>query len=183
MEHGAPASRKLNLSTHEVNASPRGAGTPRAWTWAALMRRVFDLDVLASPHCGGRLRVIAIVQDPLAVHAILAHRGSSLCSEAPGPALPVPAASSSTCRAASPQSLSPGPIGPQSHRSACSLITRMQQCSGATCPGVSGRLRCPRCSPSPPRAAPSPEPERRGSRSRSRLAERLPPQSRCEAGV
>jgi uncharacterized protein YbaR (Trm112 family) len=36
------------------------------------MHRVFALDVLACPHCGGRLRVIATVQDPLAVQAILA---------------------------------------------------------------------------------------------------------------
>jgi uncharacterized protein YbaR (Trm112 family) len=41
------------------------------------MRRVFDLDVLACPRCGGRLRVIAAVQDPLAVQAILAHRARS----------------------------------------------------------------------------------------------------------
>ena len=85
---------ELNLNAHEINASPRGAGTPGAWAWAALMRRVFDLDVLACPRCGGRLRVIAIVQDPLAVQAILAHLGRSLSTEAPGPAPPVPAASS-----------------------------------------------------------------------------------------
>jgi len=85
----------LNLTAHAVDASPRGAGTPGAWTWAALMRRVFDLDVLACPRGGGRLRVIATVQDPLAVQAILAHLGRSLSTtEAPGPAPPVPAASS-----------------------------------------------------------------------------------------
>jgi hypothetical protein len=32
--------------------------TPRAWTWAALMHRAFAIDVLACPHCGGRLRLI-----------------------------------------------------------------------------------------------------------------------------
>jgi hypothetical protein len=41
------------------------------------MRRVSDLDVLACPRCGGRLRVIAAVQDPLAVQAILAYRARS----------------------------------------------------------------------------------------------------------
>jgi hypothetical protein len=85
----------LNLTAHAVDASPRGASIPGAWTWAALMRRVFDLDVLACPRCGGRLRVIATVQDPLAVQAILAHLARSLSTtEAPGPAPPVPAASS-----------------------------------------------------------------------------------------
>lgn len=37
------------------------------------MHRVFALDVHACPRCGGRLRVIATVQDPLLVQAILAH--------------------------------------------------------------------------------------------------------------
>jgi hypothetical protein len=41
------------------------------WTWATLMRRAFAIDVLACPRCGGRLRVIATVEDPLVV------RGSS----------------------------------------------------------------------------------------------------------
>jgi uncharacterized protein YbaR (Trm112 family) len=56
------------------------------------MRRVFDLDVLACPRCGGRLRVIAAVQDPLAVQAILAHRARSAAPAPPGPAPPAPAA-------------------------------------------------------------------------------------------
>ena len=46
----------------------------------------FDLDVLACPRCGGRLRVIATVQDPLAVQAILAHLARSGAPEPPGPA-------------------------------------------------------------------------------------------------
>jgi uncharacterized protein YbaR (Trm112 family) len=39
------------------------------------MRRVFALDVLACPRCGGRLRVIATIQDAAVVRAILADRG------------------------------------------------------------------------------------------------------------
>jgi uncharacterized protein YbaR (Trm112 family) len=39
--------------------------------WAALMRRAFDLDVLACPRCGGRLRLIATVEDPGTIRAIL----------------------------------------------------------------------------------------------------------------
>jgi len=55
------------------------------------MRRVFDLDVLACPRCGGRLRVIAAVQDPLAVQAILTHLARSGVPALPGPAhLPPP---------------------------------------------------------------------------------------------
>jgi uncharacterized protein YbaR (Trm112 family) len=46
----------------------------RHWAWAALMRRAF-LDVLACPRCGGRLRLIATVEDPEAIRAIFAAPG------------------------------------------------------------------------------------------------------------
>jgi len=36
------------------------------------MRRAFDIDVLACPRGGGRLRLIATVDDPDAIRAILA---------------------------------------------------------------------------------------------------------------
>src|SRR5437870_1593204 len=35
------------------------------------MRRAFDIDVLACPRCGGRLRLIATVEDADAIRAIL----------------------------------------------------------------------------------------------------------------
>ena len=54
--------------------------------------RPFDLDVLACPRCGGRLRVVATVPDPLAVQAILAHLAPSGAPAPPGPAPPAPAA-------------------------------------------------------------------------------------------
>jgi len=44
---------------------------PRYWAWADLMRRAFEIDVLACPHCGGRLRLIAIIEDPRVIEAIL----------------------------------------------------------------------------------------------------------------
>ena len=56
------------------------------------MRRVFDLDVLACPRCGGRLRVIATVQAPAVVRTILAHRARTNVADPPGPAPPAPAA-------------------------------------------------------------------------------------------
>src|SRR2546428_724189 len=50
---------------------------PRHWAWADLMRRAFDIDVLACPRCGGRLRLIATLEDPGAIRAILAAVASS----------------------------------------------------------------------------------------------------------
>jgi hypothetical protein len=51
------------------------------------MYRVFALDVLAYPRCGRRLRIIAIVQDPVG-RPILTHVSRALSIEAPGPAPP-----------------------------------------------------------------------------------------------
>ena len=55
---------------------------------APLTRPVFDFDILACPRCGARLRVIATVQDPLVVQAILAHLAPSGAPAPPGPAAP-----------------------------------------------------------------------------------------------
>ena len=44
---------------------------PRHWSWARLMQRAFEIDVLACPRCGGRLRLIATVEDPRAIGEIL----------------------------------------------------------------------------------------------------------------
>ena len=37
-----------------ARSPPPHPATPGAWTWPALMRRVFDFDVLTCPRCGGR---------------------------------------------------------------------------------------------------------------------------------
>jgi hypothetical protein len=41
---------------------PPRHGKPPDWKWADLMRRVFDLDVLECPRCGGRMSVIATIE-------------------------------------------------------------------------------------------------------------------------
>jgi hypothetical protein len=48
--------------------------------------------VMRCRRAGGRLRVHATVQDPLAAQAILAHLARSRLAEPPGPAPPAPAA-------------------------------------------------------------------------------------------
>lgn len=83
-------------STSSVRPAPdaaltraaRPAGSTHAWTWAALMRRALALDVLACPRCGGRLRVVATIQDPAVVRTILAHLKLAPGPDPPGPAPP-----------------------------------------------------------------------------------------------
>jgi hypothetical protein len=66
VRYGRPAPDGAAL---ELEASPRAAVPTHTWTWAALMCRAFDLDALACSRRGGRLLVLAPVQDPLAVQA------------------------------------------------------------------------------------------------------------------
>ena len=65
-----------------------GASTDylRRLGWRRGVEGGLALDVLACPRCGGRLRVIAIVQDPAVVRTLLAHGGRARAPAAPGPA-------------------------------------------------------------------------------------------------
>ena len=60
---------------HEVDGAPRGdpgarehAGRMR---WAALLRRVFEVDALRCPRCGSTMRLIAAIEDPDVARRIL----------------------------------------------------------------------------------------------------------------
>jgi hypothetical protein len=65
-------------------AGVRHRPSARGATWADLMRRVFAVDVLACPRCGGRLRLIALIEASATTRRILRHLG--LASEGPTPA-------------------------------------------------------------------------------------------------
>ena len=100
-------------TAHEVDTTPHSADGPsRSWTLAASMRRVFALDVLACPRCGGRLPVIATIQDPVAVRTILAHLGPSGAAEPPGPAPPAPIPIGSPGHSAPLSTLAGAPLRP-----------------------------------------------------------------------
>ena len=61
--------------TREPADTPSSAAPPRRWRWAELLQRVFAVDVLACPNCGGRMRLIATIEDPRVVRRILTHLG------------------------------------------------------------------------------------------------------------
>jgi len=42
-------------------------------TWAQRLRRVFAIDIETCPECGGKLRVIACIEEPALVARILGH--------------------------------------------------------------------------------------------------------------
>ncbi len=71
---------------------PTSPPRPRRLPWAALLQRVFAVDALACPRCGGWLRLLAAIESPEAIRAILDCMG--LPSRAPplAPAEPEAAA-------------------------------------------------------------------------------------------
>jgi hypothetical protein len=60
----------------------RSMPRPRRLAWSELLRRVFAVDVLACPRCGGRMRLLAAIHPPDATQAILG------CLELPARAPP-----------------------------------------------------------------------------------------------
>jgi len=72
--YGAPPVEAPVGASASANGKDDSAAAPgsRHWAWADLMRRAFDIDVLACSRCGGRLRLMGAVEDPDAIRAILA---------------------------------------------------------------------------------------------------------------
>ncbi len=50
------------------------------------MRRALDIDVLACPRCGNRMRLLATIEDPRVVERILTHLGLPSVPVLPAPA-------------------------------------------------------------------------------------------------
>ena len=45
-----------------------------AMTWAQRLKRVFGMDIAICPACGGAVRILARIEDPVVIEKILAHR-------------------------------------------------------------------------------------------------------------
>ena len=76
---------------NDADSDAVGRRDGRGWCWAALMRRTFGFDVLACPRCGGRLRLIALIEDAAVIGRILRHLGLPDTIPAPRPARAPPA--------------------------------------------------------------------------------------------
>jgi hypothetical protein len=59
----------------------RRSGGRRYYTWAEQLRRVFSVEVLICPRCGGVRRLLAAIQDPDSIERVL--RAMGLPWEAP----------------------------------------------------------------------------------------------------
>ncbi len=68
-----------------------------AMTWAQRLKRVFGIDIKTYTACGGTMRIIACIEDPVVIKAILAHLAGKAYSAQhrlpPGRAPPAPVVS------------------------------------------------------------------------------------------
>ena len=63
--------RPTDLKARQRSTAAEGGHLARRYTWADLLRRVFAVDVLECPDCGGRMRILAAIHPPDATRAIL----------------------------------------------------------------------------------------------------------------
>ena len=95
VRRGTPAGEGETVVAEATGAQAGQADTPgaaRGQCWAELMRRTFGVDVLACPRCGGRLRLIALIEEAAAIERILRHLGlpTTIRAARPARAPPVP---------------------------------------------------------------------------------------------
>jgi hypothetical protein len=71
---GCPARIETSNTDGSDTKSERGK-QPRNYSWALLLKRVFEFDVLSCPRCGGRMSVLCAINSPPAIQKILACLG------------------------------------------------------------------------------------------------------------
>ena len=78
----ATADAHVEASASDMTPRPSARGA----LWADQMRRVFEVDVLACPRCGGRLRLIALIEASAVARRILTHLALPADVPRPSPA-------------------------------------------------------------------------------------------------
>jgi hypothetical protein len=66
------------IDTSKTNASETKSELgkkPRNYSWAQLLKRIFEFDVLSCPRCGGRMRILCTIDSQPAIQKILACPG------------------------------------------------------------------------------------------------------------
>jgi Putative transposase/Transposase zinc-binding domain len=70
-----PGTRSAAANKAKPCGEPSATDRQRALTWAQRLKRVFAIDIEVCRRCGGRLRVIASIEDPAVIERILEHLG------------------------------------------------------------------------------------------------------------
>jgi hypothetical protein len=61
--------------TDSTKTNMKRGWQPRNYSWAQLMMRVYAIDVLSCPRCGGRMRILCAINSPTAIQKILVYLG------------------------------------------------------------------------------------------------------------
>jgi hypothetical protein len=65
------ATEESGASTSSDALGDQPPARDRYYTWAELMKRVFRVDVLECEHCGGRMKILAVIRSPAATERLL----------------------------------------------------------------------------------------------------------------
>ena len=74
MVYGRPV-QTLAVENADEENSVETKEPGRYTDWATLMKRTFGLDVLECPKCHGRMKLIALIDQPAVIQKILKHLG------------------------------------------------------------------------------------------------------------
>jgi hypothetical protein len=78
-----PAKRGKRRKCHAVSEPDQTPAEKRAsMTWAKRLKRVFNIDIETCSECGGDVRIIACIEDPIVIQKILAHLNNTASSAA-----------------------------------------------------------------------------------------------------
>ena len=74
-EQVVPKTRAAAAGKAVESSEPSATDRQRSLTWAQRLKRVFAIDIEVCRRCGGKLRVIASIEDPPVIERILEHLG------------------------------------------------------------------------------------------------------------
>jgi hypothetical protein len=69
----AKRGRRIRAGTSDAAEDRTPAGRRAAMTWAQRLKRVFNIDIDVCGHCGGAVRIIGCIEDPVVIEKILTH--------------------------------------------------------------------------------------------------------------
>ena len=61
----------------QENKDPNENASLKKSSWAKLLARVFGIDVSKCTNCGGRMKIISSIKEPIVIKKILTHLGLS----------------------------------------------------------------------------------------------------------
>jgi hypothetical protein len=78
-----PARRGKREKSYSADEADQSMAEKRAsMTWAKRLKRVFNIDIETCSECGGDVRIVASIEDPVVIQKILAHLDNTASSAA-----------------------------------------------------------------------------------------------------